>query len=262
LNNNLWASNTAIYDFGRPNASLTYSITNDVYLENIDQPGVSIYTSMDGWGIRSFQQYNAYTTNFAAGSVTISNNIFANSLATNYNGFAVGIMGAQAFPMPAPIKFLNNIVYMWNYGPGGMAGLHSPIWHQTNGGSGSVLTPNQVYLGPSNQYNTVADPTIFPNPTASIETYSGTIGLTATLDGFLTAARAQSKDTWNPALAAAAVNNYVRAGFGMSSSTTSTSSTGTTSTGTTRTGTTSTGTTSTGTTSTGTTSTVTEPDLA
>ena len=50
LNNNLWASNTAIYDFGRPNASLTYSITNDVYLENIDQPGVSIYTSMDGWG--------------------------------------------------------------------------------------------------------------------------------------------------------------------------------------------------------------------
>jgi len=66
LNNNLWASNTAIYDFGRPNASLTYSITNDVYLENIDQPGVSIYTSMDGWGIRSFQQYNAYTTNFAA----------------------------------------------------------------------------------------------------------------------------------------------------------------------------------------------------
>ena len=65
MNNNLWASNTAIYDFGRPNASLTYSITNDVYLENIDQPGVSIYTSMDGWGIRSFQQYNAYTTNFA-----------------------------------------------------------------------------------------------------------------------------------------------------------------------------------------------------
>ena len=62
--------------------------------------------------------------------MTISNNIFANSLATNYNGFAVGIMGAQAFPMPAPIKFFNNIVYMWNYGPGGMAGLHSPIWDQ------------------------------------------------------------------------------------------------------------------------------------
>ena len=78
--------------FWKADASLTYSITNDVYLENIDQPGVSIYTSMDGWGIRSFQQYNAYTTNFAAGSVTISNNIFANSLATN-NVFAVGIMG-------------------------------------------------------------------------------------------------------------------------------------------------------------------------
>jgi len=109
---------------------LTYSITNDVYLENIDQPGVSIYTSMDGWGIRSFQQYNAYTTNFAAGSVTISNNIFANSLATNYNGFAVAIMGGAGFPMPAPTKFFNNIVYMWNYGPGGMAGLHSPIWDQ------------------------------------------------------------------------------------------------------------------------------------
>jgi len=53
LNNNLWASNTAIYDFGRPNASLTYSITNDVYLENIDQPGV-FHLYKHGWLGHSF----------------------------------------------------------------------------------------------------------------------------------------------------------------------------------------------------------------
>jgi len=117
--------------FWKADASLTYSITNDVYLENIDQPGV-FHLYKHGW-LGAFVLFNSTTLIqriLPPGSVTISNNIFANSLTTNHNGFAVAIMGGAGFPMPAPTKFFNNIVYMWNYGPGGMAGLHSPIWDQ------------------------------------------------------------------------------------------------------------------------------------
>src|SRR5262249_34544607 len=37
---------------------------------------------------------------------------------------------------------------------------------------------------------------------------------------FIAAARGQSKDNWNPQLMAAAVNDYIRAGFGVSASST------------------------------------------
>src|SRR5262249_44349398 len=215
LNNNLWASNTSIFDFGRPRSGVAYSITNDVYVENIDQP-VAVSVSTDGWGIWAFQQYYN-TTNYAAGTATITNNIFAHYLGTNYNGFAVVVQSASGYPTPAALNFTNNIIYYWAYGPVS-AGNHSPVWDQTKGGTPSVLSPNQIYLGPSNTFNTVADPTIYPAPTRSIGSYAGTIGLTATLDGFLAVARDQSKDNWNPALMAAAVNDYVRAGFGLGTS--------------------------------------------
>jgi hypothetical protein len=54
-----------------------------------------------------------------------------------------------------------------------------------------------------------------PYPSRTIETYdSDVLGGPGTLDHFMSLARAQSKDNWNPSLTANAVNNYVRAGFG------------------------------------------------
>lgn len=56
----------------------------------------------------------------------------------------------------------------------------------------------------------------YPAPSRTIGTYAGSLGLTATIDGFMTAALAMDKSTWNPALTANnGVNPYIRAGFGL-----------------------------------------------
>ena len=55
----------------------------------------------------------------------------------------------------------------------------------------------------------------FPDPTRSIETYMASLGETATIDAFIAKARAQDRYNWRPAYTADAVNDYIRAGFGM-----------------------------------------------
>ena len=51
----------------------------------------------------------------------------------------------------------------------------------------------------------------------TIETYdSAVLGGPGTFAHFIGLARQQSKGNWNPALMATAINNYIRAGFGMS----------------------------------------------
>ncbi len=55
----------------------------------------------------------------------------------------------------------------------------------------------------------------FPDPTRCIETYMRSIDREPTIDAFVGAARAQSKADWRPELTAKAVNDYIRAGFGM-----------------------------------------------
>lgn len=50
-------------------------------------------------------------------------------------------------------------------------------------------------------------------PTRTIGDYAATLGLTASLDGFLAAARGQRQGNWNDALMAHAVNDYVFDGF-------------------------------------------------
>lgn len=63
----------------------------------------------------------------------------------------------------------------------------------------------------------------FPDPTRTAATYNAQLsdcaslpgGCTSSLSAFLTSARAQSKDNWRTELMAAALNTYVRAGFGL-----------------------------------------------
>jgi len=55
----------------------------------------------------------------------------------------------------------------------------------------------------------------FPDPGRTIESYAKAIGLPPTLHDFMAAADQQSRDHWDVRLTAGAVNDYVRAGFGM-----------------------------------------------
>ena len=53
----------------------------------------------------------------------------------------------------------------------------------------------------------------FSDPDRKVGDYSGTIGLPATIEGFLAAALKQTRLNWRSDLQARAVNDYIRAGF-------------------------------------------------
>ena len=55
----------------------------------------------------------------------------------------------------------------------------------------------------------------FPDPDRSIATYHASIGGTPSLDAFMLQARLQSKAYWRDQYTAKAVNDYIRAGFGL-----------------------------------------------
>jgi hypothetical protein len=58
--------------------------------------------------------------------------------------------------------------------------------------------------------------TVFPHPENTVETYAASLGLTASIDGYMNAATANAKWNWNPALTANnGINPYIRHGFGM-----------------------------------------------
>jgi hypothetical protein len=58
-------------------------------------------------------------------------------------------------------------------------------------------------------------PVTYPDPSRTIATYMTSIGGSPTLDAFLTEARNQSKSNWRQQYTSAAVNAYIRDGFGV-----------------------------------------------
>jgi hypothetical protein len=66
-----------------------------------------------------------------------------------------------------------------------------------------------------NDTTSVAQQVVFPDPTRSIATYHASIGGAPSLDAFMTEARNQSKSNWRVQYTARAVNDYIRAGFGL-----------------------------------------------
>ena len=64
--------------------------------------------------------------------------------------------------------------------------------------------------------NSDSSPEDFLDPNRDISTYAASIGLKdTTLEGFLNAARGNCRGHWDPRLTAAAVNDYIRAGFAL-----------------------------------------------
>src|SRR5262249_22686762 len=190
VTNNLWVHNLYPHNLGMPSAFASV-VSNNVYLEGVDDPS-SPFTPY-GWGPGTFSSYEGDPYNI--GTVTISNNIIAHTVTHSGNGFGIQLdSGSKGDTVGA------NIIYDWQ----------APLID--NRGTGNVVTGNVLDASGSNSGKA---PEPFPDPGRSVGSYAGTLGLTATLSGFLTAARLQSKDNWNPALMAAAVNNYIRAGFGL-----------------------------------------------
>lgn len=117
----------------------------------------------------------------------------------------------------------NIVAHQESANPSGSAFALSVV----GGITGAVLTDNIAYDWASSageiidsgtgttKSNNVIDGVGYPAPTRSVATYNALQGGTATLAAFLTECRLQSKDNWRPAYTARAVNDYIRAGFGM-----------------------------------------------
>jgi hypothetical protein len=61
---------------------------------------------------------------------------------------------------------------------------------------------------------TCSPTTVYTAPYRTVQTYAGSLGLTATIDGYMNAALANAKWNWNPALTANnGLNPYIRLGF-------------------------------------------------
>jgi hypothetical protein len=91
------------------------------------------------------------------------------------------------------------------------SGRPNGYWFQPN--SGTDLTFAQ-WTGQMGETGSQLTQISYPAPNRTIGSYHASIGGSANTDSFMAEARRQSKDYWRPAYTAAAVNNYMRAGFG------------------------------------------------
>lgn len=64
--------------------------------------------------------------------------------------------------------------------------------------------------------NSTFEQVTFPDPDRDLATYMASLGETATIDTFIAKARAQDRYNWDARYTADVVNDYIRAGFGMS----------------------------------------------
>jgi hypothetical protein len=148
--------------------------------QNVILEGINNANIGNSWGF--------FVNSGASGSV-VQNNIIAHSNVASPE-FASDIESGNS-----GVMLTDNIIYSWGF-----------TRQIVDNGSGNVTTPNEINAAG------------YPDPNRSVGSYNLTLGGAATLDAFLVQARLQSKENWNPQLMAKAVNNYIRAGFGVTSS--------------------------------------------
>jgi len=189
ISNNLFDSNPIGFDIGHRLSDGAPLITSATASNNV----VLKSDDMDSSNPRGI---GIEIMNASGGGIQVMNNIIAHAASANPTNAYAFILD----PNTSGVSVTGNIIYDWNYG----------ILDQ---GTGNITSPNATNL------------TGYPNPNLSVETYDATLGGPGTLADFLTRARGQSKDNWNTALMAAAVNNYIKTGFGITATTSPSSTT-------------------------------------
>jgi hypothetical protein len=183
---------------GSPPAATTNlqsTVTKNVFIE-----GSPIYaTPLQSASNSRSEAFNVATN---TGNVLFDSNLIVHATGdpTNARGITTSI-GVQN------VTSSNNIICDWTL----------PV--QDNGSS-NTFTNNIANASTcagtwaSSMYG-INHPVAFTDPTRTVASYAGTLGLTATDRAFLDAAELQQKGNWNVALTAPAVNDYIRAGFGL-----------------------------------------------
>ena len=85
-------------------------------------------------------------------------------------------------------------------------------WFRYNGNYANFAAWN----GYTGDTGSTAVQVTYPSPDRTIAGYNQSLGGTATTEAFMTETLEQARHNWRPAYTADAVNNYIRAGFGMS----------------------------------------------
>lgn len=186
LYNNLFVRNAIAYFSATTPSAQTYNVTLEgtditTHPSGISQGGA--HDQVRGWG----GEIDGYV-----GTGGYANyNIVANKLSAS--SFSPYYLLAQYNDITS-CNVTNNVFYQWG----------------TPAVSQSITAPYAISCTTTpNEFNASG----YSDPTRSVATYMGSIGGTATFQGFVDAISAQSKDNWNPALTANAVNNYIRSGF-------------------------------------------------
>lgn len=180
VTNNYFAEGPEGFEVGHQAVDGGHTITSATVTNNVVQ------ASDDANGVTPHGQ-GIIVLNASGSGVQVNSNIISQVVSVDGN-----IIGLQIDAFSSGVTANNNIVCQWS----------TTILDQ---GAGDSLSGNTTQAANCNGLG--------PNSNANAGTYAGTLGLTATLAGFLAAARGQSRLNWNPNLTACALNNYIRAGF-------------------------------------------------
>jgi hypothetical protein len=191
MTDNFFVANSAGFDVGHQRDG---DGAPPIHMATVNNNIIMASNDIDG----STRRGNGVMIRQATGSgIQVNNNIIAQEAGS---GSGIGIFLDKN---TANCTTKNDIIFKWDSGI-------------DDHGSGNITSPNDIDLGGRNDNpggNARSEP--FPDPNCTVGSYYGSIGASpATTAGFLAAARLQSKDNWNSALLASAVNNYIRAGFG------------------------------------------------
>ena len=185
--------------------------------------------NVTGTGPRAIQIHDTH----GAGSWrVVENTTFSNNIIYDWGGDLIDIQTAEGgkSQQPVNLQLLDNTLQAAGTSdllvrhaiaaslPGVSAGgnkFHSAApehaWFRIGGTNESLAEwKSQVQ-----DTTSIAQKAGFPDPSRTIGTYAASVGLPPTLAAFLAEARLQSKANWRAAYTAAAVNAYIRAGFGM-----------------------------------------------
>jgi hypothetical protein len=128
---------------------------------------------------------------------TVRDNIIAHSASGN----PTNVYGAILDPANTSVVVTSNIMCDLQNAP-------TVIWDQ---GTGNTTSGNILKGADCNQLSLL-------DPSRTLASYDAAVlGGPGTLEHFVSLARQQSKDSWNPAVTATAVNQYIRAGYTLTS---------------------------------------------
>jgi hypothetical protein len=133
------------------------------------------------------------------GNVALNENVLQTTVTTS----GLVVMGDTAIANPSRVTGGSNTFWL--------TGASQSNWIWLGGG----LVPFSSWLGSIGDTSSTAQFISYPQPQRNTASYNATLGGTATHDAFMAQCRLQSKDNWRAEYTAAAINAYIRAGFGL-----------------------------------------------